>query len=65
MMVPAGMKSTLDHVQCQELGQRTAAEPALQIGGIGVDTLRLNVLKFNCNCNLSLLVWWGVSSGSY
>lgn len=30
--------------------------PALQIGGIGIDTLCVNVLKLNCNCNLILLV---------
>lgn len=39
--------------------------PALQRGGIGIDTLCLNVLKFNCNCNLILLVWWSVSIRSY
>lgn len=42
-----------------------AGWPALQIGGIGIDTLCLNVLKFNCHCNLILLVLWGVSVGSY
>lgn len=31
--------------------------PAVQIGGIGIDTLCLNVLKFNCTCNLILLGW--------
>lgn len=40
-------------------------QPAVQMGGIGIDTLCLNVLKFNCNCNLILLVWWGVSIVSY
>lgn len=44
---------------------RGLQQPAVQVGGIAIDTLCLNVLKFNYNCNLILLVWWSVSIGSY